>query len=438
MAGQRLVIMGVAGCGKSTIGRELASFLGWRFVEGDDLHPAANVAKMANGEPLGDADRLPWLHVINANLCDQPDVPTILTCSALKALYREVLRQAGDVRFVHLQASEATLRTRIASRVDHFMQADMLTSQLADLEPLGAGEKGATFDAERPVSEVVAEILSWTDRQQVISQAAQRLATAARTGVPTSPVRDLLGRTDIALAYEVQNVLTAERLAAGARVVGRKIGLTSPAVQAQLGVDQPDFGVLFDDMHIGDCATVEFTRLIHPKAEAEIAFVLAHDLDGFAAGTTLGSPVSGAERAAAAAAVGHAVGALEIVDSRIVDWDIAITDTVADNASSGLFVLGNEQARPDRFVPADVTMTLRKNGRQVSAGTGAACLGDPLNALAWLARATAAFGDPLRAGDVVLSGALGPMVPVAPGDELIAELSTLGRVRVTFSQEEEP
>jgi len=267
-----------------------------------------------------------------------------------------------------------------------------------------------------------------------VAQAAERLTLAARTGVPTSPVRDVLGSTDVALAYQVQNALTAARKAAGARVVGRKVGLTSTAVQRQLGVDQPDFGVLFDDMLVPSGAEVDSGRLIAPKAEAEIAFVLSADMDSFAAGLSPDAPVSAADRAAAAAAVDYAVAALEIVDSRVADWDITITDTVADNASSALYVLGDKRVQVSEFAPAEVTMKLEKNGEPASSGNGAACLGDPLNALIWLARTAASFGAPLRAGDVVLSGALGAMVTVEPGTDITAELSTLGHVSVTFSK----
>jgi 2-keto-4-pentenoate hydratase len=267
-----------------------------------------------------------------------------------------------------------------------------------------------------------------------VAQAAERLTLAARTGVPTSPVRDVLGSTDVALAYQVQNALTAARKAAGARVVGRKVGLTSTAVQLQLGVDQPDFGVLFDDMLVPSGAEVDSGRLIAPKAEAEIAFVLSADMDSFAAGLSPDAPVSAADRAAAAAAVDYAVAALEIVDSRVAGWDITITDTVADNASSALYVLGDKRVPLGEFAPAEVIMNLEKNGAPASSGNGAACLGDPLNALTWLARTAASLGAPLRAGDVVLSGALGAMVPAEPGTEITAELSTLGRVSVTFSK----
>jgi 2-keto-4-pentenoate hydratase len=267
-----------------------------------------------------------------------------------------------------------------------------------------------------------------------VAQAAERLTLAARTGVPTAPVRDVLGSTDVALAYRVQNVLTAARKASGARVVGRKVGLTSPAVQHQLGVDQPDFGVLFDDMLVPNGGKADSGRLIAPKAEAEIAFVLSADVDGFAAGLSPDAPISATDRSAAAAAVDYAVAALEIVDSRVADWDITITDTVADNASSALYVLGDKRTPLSEFAPAEVIMNLEKNGVPASSGNGAACLGDPLNALIWLARTAASLGAPLRAGDVVLSGALGAMVPAEPGTEITAELSTLGRVSVTFSE----
>jgi 2-keto-4-pentenoate hydratase len=267
-----------------------------------------------------------------------------------------------------------------------------------------------------------------------VAQAAERLILAARTGVPTAPVRDVLGSTDVALAYAVQNVLTGARKAAGARVVGRKVGLTSPVVQRQLGVGQPDFGVLFDDMLVPSGGEIDSGRLIAPKAEAEVGFVLSADLDGFAAGASPDAPIGEADRAAAAAAVDYAVAALEIVDSRVAGWDITITDTVADNASSALYVLGDKRVPLSEFAPVEVTMNLEKNGEPAASGNGAACLGDPLNALVWLARTAMAFGAPLRAGDVVLSGALGAMVTAEPGTGITAELSTLGRVSVTFSK----
>jgi 2-keto-4-pentenoate hydratase len=267
-----------------------------------------------------------------------------------------------------------------------------------------------------------------------VALAAERLIAAGRLGAATGPVRHVLGATDLVLAYEVQRVVAAARVAEGGRVVGRKVGLTSPVVQRQFGVDQPDFGVLFEDMLVPSGGEVDWSRLISPKAEAEIAFVLGADLDGFGAGVSPDAGVSEADRVAVAAAVDYAVAALEIVDSRVADWDITITDTVADNASSGMFVLGDRRVPLSEFAPLEVTMCLAKDGVLVSTGDGAACLGDPLNALVWVARMAASLGAPLRAGEVVLSGALGAMVTVEPGSEITAELSVLGAVSVTFSK----
>jgi len=257
---------------------------------------------------------------------------------------------------------------------------------------------------------------------ETVSAAATRLIDATRNAVPCSPVRDLLGETDIDLAYAVQQHLTEHKLASGARIVGRKIGLTSPAVQQQLGVNRPDFGVLFDDMDVTDLAEVPSDRLLQPKAEAEIAFVLKADLDD-----------DDLDLDTVRAAVDYAVAALEIVDSRVAGWDIKITDTVADNASSGLYVLGSHRVSLDDFEPIDATMRMYVDDELVSEGTGAACLGDPLNALLWLARTAREFGQPLTAGQVVLSGALGPMVPAPPGVTVRAEISTLGTVTAPFS-----
>lgn len=271
------------------------------------------------------------------------------------------------------------------------------------------------------------------DRDAAVKTAADRLASAAHDVRPVPPVRDVLGSTDVTIAYEVQQILTRRRLASGRQIVGRKIGLTSEAVQRQLRVDQPDFGVLFDDMAVPDGGSVKTGELISPRIEAEIAFVLKADLVGLAAADG-GSDLAGTaeDRALAVAAVEHAFAALEIVDSRIADWDITITDTVADNASSGMFVLGRDPLRLDKFTPTDVSMTLERNGEVESRGTGAACLGDPLIALSWLARRSDALGAPLRAGDIVLSGALGPMVAVTAGDTFRADLAGLGRISVSF------
>ncbi|MFI5541208.1 2-keto-4-pentenoate hydratase [Nocardia sp. NPDC051900] len=267
------------------------------------------------------------------------------------------------------------------------------------------------------------------DRRSVAADAAtiaaaDLLSAAARSGTPCGPVRDLIGADDVTAAYAVQELLTAERIAAGAEVVGRKIGLTSPAVQRQLGVDQPDFGVLFDDMYYGQDTPVPLSRLLQPKVEAEIAFVLGADL---AEGPLDDEQVRGA--------IDYAVAALEIVDSRIAGWDITFGDTVADNASSGLYVLGAERRTLDSFEPVTAQMRMSIDGVEVSTGNGAACLGDPLHALAWLARTTREFGRPLRAGQTVLSGALGPMAPIEAPGIVTADITGLGSVTATFIRE---
>ncbi|HWC21691.1 MAG TPA: fumarylacetoacetate hydrolase family protein [Flexivirga sp.] len=264
------------------------------------------------------------------------------------------------------------------------------------------------------------------DQRMAVESAATRLRDAALSGVACEPVRDIIGSDDVATAYAVQERLAAERVAGGARVVGRKIGLTSPAVQQQLGVDQPDFGILFDDMAYESGATVEHASVMQPKVEAEVAFVLKDDLaDG------------SLDIEQVREAVDYAVAAIEICGSRIAGWDITFGDTVADNASAGAYVLGTQRRTLDDFEPRDVQMTMTVTGQETSTGDGAACLGDPLLALQWLARQARDLGAPLCAGQVILSGALGPMRPAAPGVEATAELSGLGSVSVIFSNHEE-
>jgi 2-keto-4-pentenoate hydratase len=265
--------------------------------------------------------------------------------------------------------------------------------------------------------------------QNPCRRAAGRLLAAARDRAPCAPVRDLLGADDVAAGYAVQRLLTEQALAGGRRIIGRKVGLTSEAVQRQLGVDQPDFGVLFADMARTETAPVDMADLLQPRIEAEVAFVLRSDLDA----AELDTPDLSLD--GVRAAVGYVVAAFEIVDSRIAGWDISLADTVADNASSGLYVLGAEHRPLDGLDLTAVTMTMTASGEVVSSGTGAACLGDPARALLWLARTARDYGAPLRPGDLVLSGALGPMVPVRPGATYRAELGGLGPVQASFSAE---
>ncbi|MGW6901101.1 2-keto-4-pentenoate hydratase [Streptomyces sp. NPDC054919] len=249
-----------------------------------------------------------------------------------------------------------------------------------------------------------------------IEAAADRLRVAAESRTPCAPVRDLIGTTDLDAAYAVQTRNVAAAIRDGRTLVGRKIGLTSSAVQAQLGVDQPDFGSLLDDMRVVGEAT-PLHGLLQPRIEAEVVFVLGSDLDA-----------PDIDEAGVRHAVAGMYAGLEIVDSRISDWDITISDTIADNASCGLFVLGSRKTLLADTDPAEVAMTMTINGSLVSSGTGTACLGSPLNALLWLARKAAALGQPLRAGELVLSGALGPMAPVNAGDVIEAHISGLGHV----------
>lgn len=253
-------------------------------------------------------------------------------------------------------------------------------------------------------------------------EAAAALRAAYR-GTPVDPLRDVLAPTDIEGAYAVQRINTRFWECQGRRVIGRKIGLTSLAVQAQLGVDRPDFGILFDDMMIADGASLDPAMVIQPKAEAEVALILARDL---------AKPDATAMDVLAAAS--HAVAAIEIVDSRIADWKISFADTVADNGSSAFFVLGGQEKPLDGLDLWTCGMVLEVDGKVVSMGVGAACLGHPLEAAAWLARTVAAREEPLRAGDIVLTGALGPMVPLATGTTIRATIGGLGSVAFSYGQ----
>lgn len=250
---------------------------------------------------------------------------------------------------------------------------------------------------------------------------AEALAAAASTRQPIAPLRERVPGIDGDLAYAIQDANTHRWIAAGRRLVGRKIGLTSLAVQQQLGVDQPDYGMLFADMAIGDAEPVALSRLIQPKVEAEIALVLGRDLTH--------EKHTYADLIRATDCV---LPAIEIVDSRIERWDIRFVDTVADNASSGLFVLGSA---PKRLQDVDVTqcaMRMTRGNDIVSSGNGRACLGSPLTAAAWLADVMVRCGHPLQAGDIVLTGALGPMVAVTAPARFDAHIEGLGSLAAIF------
>jgi 2-keto-4-pentenoate hydratase len=247
---------------------------------------------------------------------------------------------------------------------------------------------------------------------------------ASRTRQPCEPIRDLLPDGNVDDAYAVQQLVAST---VPSRVlVGRKIGLTSAAVQQQMGVDRPDFGVLFADTAYGNDEQIPRERLMQPRIEAEVAFVLDRDLPE--------RPVTSAD---VMRATGFVLPAIEVVDSRIRDWNITICDTVADNASSGVFVLGGAP-RTLRSLPdlALCQMSLTSDGKTLSSGTGAACLGHPVNAVTWLANELFRRGSPLREGEVLLSGSLGPLVPVVSGCRYEASIAGLGSVFANFASED--
>lgn len=255
-----------------------------------------------------------------------------------------------------------------------------------------------------------------------LKRAAAALREARLSRRQIAPIAATYGLGSVDEAYAVAALNTAARLAEGRRVTGRKIGLTAESVQRQLGVDQPDFGVLFDDMELLDRQTVPSERLMQPKVEAEIAFVIGRDLQCRA--PSWGEFVS---------ALDYAVPAIEIVDSAIADWKIGIVDTIADNASAGLYVLGDQPLSLGAFQLAAVGAVLTCNGKVVSQGQGSACLGHPLRAAYWLACEMARRGERMCAGEIILSGALGPTAPVKSGDLIEADFGDFGRVACRFA-----
>lgn len=224
-------------------------------------------------------------------------------------------------------------------------------------------------------------------------------------------------------AYLISRHMLSRREADGERVIGKKIGVTSRAVMDMLGVHQPDFGYLTDAMLYADGDDIPISeKLIQPRAEGEIAFVLKRDL--------CGPGVSNAEVLAATECV---MPCFEIVDSRIQDWRIKIQDTVADNASCGVFVLGGEAVDPRRVDLSTCGMVVSLNGEIISTGAGAAALGSPVNCVAWLANTLGAYGIPLRAGEVILSGSLVPLQPIKAGDNMRVDIGGIGSCSVRFS-----
>jgi 2-oxopent-4-enoate/cis-2-oxohex-4-enoate hydratase len=256
---------------------------------------------------------------------------------------------------------------------------------------------------------------------ELIQRYGDELYDALLARAPVAPLTDREAGITIADAYRMQLRMVQRRLDAGEVVIGKKIGVTSQVVMDMLGVNQPDFGHLLSGMVFNEGEAVDCSKLIAPKAEAEVAFMLKHDLCG--PGVT-------------AADVLHATDCVmpcfEIVDSRIRDWKIKIQDTVADNASCGVFLLGQAKADPRRLDLALAGMVLEKNGELVSTSVGASVQGSPVNAVAWLANTLGALGIALKAGDVILSGSQSPLVPVKAGDSLHCSVGGLGSTSVRF------
>lgn len=245
-----------------------------------------------------------------------------------------------------------------------------------------------------------------------------------RALVEAAPIDPLIRRhPDLSIedAYRVQLAMVGHRLRAGQRVVGKKIGVTSKVVMEMLKVDQPDFGHLLSGMAYPDAAAIPLSGFIAPRAEGEVAFVMARDVLG-----------PGLTNADLLAAIDAAMPCFEIVDSRIRDWKISIADTIADNGSSGAFVLGDRMLPPEALDLRTIGMVLEKNGEVIGTGAGAAALGHPVNCVTWLANKLGEFGIPLKAGEVILSGSLSIMFPVKAGDNIAMTLCGLGGCRARF------
>jgi 2-oxopent-4-enoate/cis-2-oxohex-4-enoate hydratase len=259
--------------------------------------------------------------------------------------------------------------------------------------------------------------------EQLRDQYANELYQALCQGHTLAPLTERWPQISIEDAYHISRRIMERRVADGHRIVGKKIGVTSAAVQQMLGVHQPDFGFLAQDMWFANDASISLSanRLQQPRAEGEIAFRLKQDLKG-----------PGVTEADVLAATDCVMACFEIVDSRIHDWRIAIQDTVADNASCGVFVLGSQERDPRELDLPNLHMRVFKNGQPISEGLGSAVQGNPLTAVAWLANTLGAFGISLQAGEVILSGSLVPLEPACAGDRFELTIDGLGSAQVSF------
>ncbi|MED1950145.1 2-keto-4-pentenoate hydratase [Brevibacillus centrosporus] len=257
--------------------------------------------------------------------------------------------------------------------------------------------------------------------EHIINQLADELLTAEKSCQPVAPITERYLELTDTDAYQIQLKILESKLGAGRTVIGKKVGLTSKVMQQMLGVSEPDYGHLLDDMVVANNGSVQTNGLLLPKVEAEIGFVLGADL--------VGPNINYLD---VLMATEYVVPTLEIIDSRIADWKIKLVDTVADNGSSARVVVGDQHTRLEGLDLRTVGMALYKNDEEVGTGAGAAALGHPAHAVAWLANKLHAFGISLKAGELILPGALSGAVAVRSGDRVTARFGALGSVSVTF------
>ena len=253
------------------------------------------------------------------------------------------------------------------------------------------------------------------------AELAAGLADAERSRVPITPLTAAHPDIDVVDAYEIQLINIRARLDDGARVIGHKVGLSSEAMQKMMGVDEPDYGHLLADMEVFEDVPVDTARFLYPRVEVEVGFILADDLPG--AGCTEDDVL---------AATAAYVPSIELIDTRIRDWKIALCDTIADNASSAGWVLGPQRVSPKDIDIKTIDAVLTRNGELVAEGRSDAVLGNPVTAVAWLARKVDSFGVRLKAGDIVLPGSCTRAIDARPGDKFVADFAGLGSVRLSF------
>lgn len=256
---------------------------------------------------------------------------------------------------------------------------------------------------------------------EVRDELAADLAQAERSRVPMAPLTDRYADIDVVDAYEIQLINIRQRVAEGARVIGHKVGLSSKAMQDMMGVDEPDYGHLLDEMEVFENVPVPSSKFLYPRVEVEVGFILADDLPG-----------AGCTEEDVLAATAAFAPAIELIDTRITNWQIKLCDTIADNASSAGWVLGEARVSPKDIDICNIDAVLTNRGEVVAEGRSDAVLGNPVTAVAWLARKVESFGVRLKAGDIVLPGSCTRAIDAPPGSDFVADFAGLGSVRLSF------